>query len=195
MKISSTKKTYRRLLLLVSRIRWVLLVRQTTLSVRALRVPLTVHLAAGSVLWRAVDLLRLRILSRRLARWLVSDRWQLRSAHLVRHHSWLAIVARSALLLTVILTVPSGFLTCSLIFLLALILFLLLASLPLLTYFYSSVSIPSKASCRHCKCNCGTIVEDIDGGYGPLNSVSKLACFSHTSSSQSLMTSTSVGAG
>lgn len=142
--VSGTNKTYRRLLLLISRIGRMLLIRQTTLSVRALGVTLSVHLGARSVLWCAIDLLRLRILSRRLACWLISDRRQLWPTHLMRHHCGLAIVSPRALLLTVILAVPSGFLARAFVFLLALILFLLLTGLPLLPYFYSSVSKGSR---------------------------------------------------
>lgn len=136
-------------MLLVGRIRrLVLLVRQTTLSIGALRIALTVHLGAW-ILRCAIDLLRLRILGRRLASWLISDWWQLWSAHLVRHHAGLAILSRGALLLRWVVPVPSSFLALSFLFLLALILFFLLAGFPLLSYLYSSVSVPSVCSHRY----------------------------------------------
>lgn len=110
-----------------------LLVLQTALTVWALRVALcAIHLAAVTrVLWSAVDLLRLSILARLLATSgrLVSDRRQLRSAHLRLHHVRLS-VARLTLALRCVLTVPSSFLALSFLFGLARVLLLLLLCFP-----------------------------------------------------------------
>lgn len=116
------RRTHQLLLMVLLRRRLMLLIRQPTLSVSvwALRIPLGVHLAVG-VLRGAVDLLRLRILA--LGSWLVADRRELGTAHLMRHHPRLSVLAGRWLR---ILAIASGVLSLPFLFLLALIILFLL---------------------------------------------------------------------
>ena len=97
----------------------------------ALRVwALWVALCAITVLLGAVDLLRLRVLTG-LASSLLIPYWrQLGPTHLRLHHVWLAVLARLALCLRVVLTVPLSVLACAFFVLLARRILLLLLGLP-----------------------------------------------------------------
>lgn len=114
-----------------------LLIWETTLSVRALRVSLAaVHLAAAGVLLSTVNLLWLGVLAGRLSGGrLVSDRRKLRTAHLWWHHV-LLVLARLTLGLGGVLTGSRSLLALSLLFGLALIFFFLLLCLPFFANFF-----------------------------------------------------------
>lgn len=111
-----------------------LLVLYAILSVRALRVTLSLRLvhravAIAGVLLRPIHLLRLlRVMAGGLTgRLLVCDRGQLRC-----HHVLLAVLSWLRLLRCTILSTASGLLTLAFLFLLALGLFFLLLGFPLL---------------------------------------------------------------
>ena len=126
-----------------------LLIRQATLTVWALRVALcAVHLAVAAVLLRAVDLLRLSVLSGGLATGSLVPYWrELRTAHLRMHHVWLAVLGRLTLGLRRI-TLALRFLALPLLLCFACILLFLLLRLPFLTNFFEFCSTRSLASCR-----------------------------------------------
>lgn len=118
--------------------RLTLLVRQSALTVGALRVALcAVHLVAvATVLGRAVDLLRLGVLASGLASGSLVPYWRkLRTTHLRRHHMRLTIVGRLTLGLRRVLTLALRLLAVPLVFLLARVLLFLLFRLPLFANF------------------------------------------------------------
>lgn len=127
-----------------------LLIRQATLTVWALRVALcAVHLAVAAVLLRAVDLLRLSVLSGGLATGSLVPYWrELRTAHLRMHHVWLAVLGRLTLGLRRILTLALRLLTLPFLLCLASVLLFLLLRLPFLADFFELCNTQSLASCR-----------------------------------------------
>lgn len=127
-----------------------LLIRQATLAVRALRVALrAVHLPVAAVLLRAVDLLRLSVLTGGLATGSLVPYWrELRTAHLRMHHVWLAVLGRLTLGLRRILTLALRLLTLPLLLRLARVLLFLLLRFPFLADFFELCNTQSLASCR-----------------------------------------------
>jgi hypothetical protein len=124
-----------------------LLVLHSTLTVRALRgvaTLSTIHRVRATILWYAVDLLRLGVLARLASGWLVPNGRQLRSAHLRCHHMLLAILSRLAWRLAGV-AVSCRLRALAFLFLFALILFLLLLGFPfladLLELYETSVSM------------------------------------------------------
>lgn len=108
-----------------------LLILQTTLSIRTLRVPWrAVHLTAASVLLGAIHLLRLRVLSGLPASRLVSNGRQLWAVSHMRHHVLLTILLLARWLLRLILALPGRFLALALVFLLARVVLLFLLRFP-----------------------------------------------------------------
>lgn len=129
-------------------LRTLLLVWETTLSVRALRITLsTVHLAAVAVLLSAVDLLCWSVLAWLTAGGLVADGWELRTAHLRLHHV-LPVLGRLTLRLGGVLSGALSFLALAFFFSFALVLFLLLLRLPFFADFFELCLSQLVSACR-----------------------------------------------